>query len=378
MGVFGVIGTVRSVDGQSIYSMDGTPTGLEEEIRWKVNRGRFDSTSENLTRGTAYTDVPASSGPLAPNQEITLAARHQSEDMAKANLFQHSTVPGSLYYNPTNQPNPWDRMHAEGYSYNSAGENIAAGYTSSESVYVAWWNSSTGHRANMYNSAYREVGNGYYYWSSSLYRSYYTMDLGNSGSTCFLTDTLFQDANGDGVYQSSEAVPGVAIRLLVGGNVFGFCDISTSVGSFAIPLQSLATNTLAQVVLSNTTTAAVVMSIPRDYRNYTTVSLAPGESLVYGTFTRPTTARNVGLRDLTPVQMPLVAAPLSITASGTNVTLRWTSVAGLTYQPEWTTDFVTWTASTNVYLSGTGSDMTYTETAPPQGSKFYRLLISSP
>src|SRR5437870_2000382 len=159
------IGLVRSVDAQSLYSADGTPTGLEEEIRWQVNRGRFDTASENLTRGTAYTNVPASSGPLAPNQDITMAARHQSEDMAKANLFQHATVPGSLYYDPTNQPNPWDRMFAEGYSWNNAGENIAAGYTSAEAVYATWWNSSTGHRANMYNSALREIGIGYYYWS---------------------------------------------------------------------------------------------------------------------------------------------------------------------------------------------------------------------
>src|SRR4051812_8280486 len=80
---------------QSVYTLDGTPTGLEEEIRWRVNRGRFDSASENATRGTSYTDVPASSGPLAPNQQITQAARHQSEDLAKANLFQHATVTNS-------------------------------------------------------------------------------------------------------------------------------------------------------------------------------------------------------------------------------------------------------------------------------------------
>ena len=98
---------------QSQYTLDGIPTGLEEEIRWRVNRGRFDSASENLARGTAYTDVPATAGPLAPNQEITMAARHQSEDLAKANLFQHTTVPGSLFYNPMTQPNPWDRMSAE-------------------------------------------------------------------------------------------------------------------------------------------------------------------------------------------------------------------------------------------------------------------------
>src|SRR5689334_24949070 len=112
--IVAAVGAVWSAVAQSQHSGAGTATGLEEEIRWKLNRGRFDSVSENLTRGTAYTDVPASSGPLAPNQSVTMAARHQSEDMAKANLFQHPTVPSSLFYNPTNEPNPWDRMAAEG------------------------------------------------------------------------------------------------------------------------------------------------------------------------------------------------------------------------------------------------------------------------
>ena len=88
------------------YTVDGIPTGLEEEIRWRVNRGRFDTASENQTRDTAYADVPASAGPLAPNQSLTLAARHHSEDMAKNNVFQHETVPGSAYYNSTSQPEP--------------------------------------------------------------------------------------------------------------------------------------------------------------------------------------------------------------------------------------------------------------------------------
>src|ERR1043166_3259082 len=98
--VLALISCIQVVNGESLYTSDGSPTGMEEEIRWRVNRGRFDSASENLTRGTAYTNVPASCGPLAPNQSLTLSSRHQSEDMAKVNLFQHTTVPGSLYYNP--------------------------------------------------------------------------------------------------------------------------------------------------------------------------------------------------------------------------------------------------------------------------------------
>ncbi len=369
------VGAVRSGGAQSQYTGDGIPTGLEEEIRWKLNRGRFDSVSENLTRGTAYTDVPASSGPLAPNQSVTMAARHQSEDMAKANLFQHPTVTNSLFYNPITQPNPWDRMSAEGYTWNSAGENIAAGYSGAEAVYVGWWNSS-GHRANMYNGGLREIGNGYYNWSASTYKSYYTMDLGSSGNNCYFTDTVFQDANGNGIYEQTESVPGVAIRLLVGSTPSSYYDISSTVGSFAIPIQSIAAGATVQVVLSNTTTASLTLSIPQDYRNYSVTSLAPGESRVYGTFVRPATTSNVGLRNVTPAAT-VIAPALTILPSRDSIILGWSSELGLQYQPQWTTDLVSWNGLTNGFLSGTGSNLTYIDASAP-GAKFYRLLVRKP
>src|SRR5262245_17743069 len=182
--ILAAAGAILPANGESQYTTDGAPTGTEEEMRWRANRARFDTASENATRGTAYTDVPLSSGPLAPNQSITAAARHQSEDLAKANLFQHETVPASLFYNPTTQPEPWDRMSAEGYTWNYAGENIAAGYASADAAHVGWW-LSTGHRENMCDSSFREIGNGYYLWSASMYTRYYTMDLGSSDNNYF-------------------------------------------------------------------------------------------------------------------------------------------------------------------------------------------------
>ncbi len=367
------VGTAWSAVAQSQYTGDGTSTGLEEEIRWKLNRGRFDSVSENLTRGTAYTDVPASSGPLAPNQSVTMAARHQSEDMAKANLFQHATVTNSLYYNPITQPNPWDRMSAEGYSWNSAGENIAAGYSGAEAVYVGWWNSA-GHRANMYNGSLREIGNGYYNWSASTFKSYYTMDLGSSGNNCYFTDTTFQDANGNGIYEQTDSVPGVAIRLLVGNTPSSYYDISSAVGSFAIPIQSIAAGATVQVVLSNTTTTNLTLSIPLDYRNYSSMSLAPGESRLYGTFVRPASTGNVGLRNVIPTAAVVVPV-LTIVPNGTSIVLSWSSDPTMEYQRQWTTDLVSWNGLTNTFLPGTGSNLTYVDVATSPGAKFYRLLV---
>src|SRR5204863_4812076 len=98
-------------------------------------------------------------------------------------------------------------------------------------------------------------------------KSYYTMDLGSSGNNCFFTDTLFQDLNGNGTFEQNEAMGGVAIRLMTGGVEFGNYDISSAVGSFAIPIQAIAADATVQVVLSNATATAVTLSIPRDYRN---------------------------------------------------------------------------------------------------------------
>lgn len=375
--VFGlVLLSLAGAKAQTEYTADGIPTGLEEEIRWRINRGRFDSVGENQQRGTAYTDVPVTAGPLAPNQSLTLAARHHSEDMAKNNVFQHETVTGSAYYDPITEPEPWDRMQAEGYSYNLAAENIGAGYNGAEAVYVAWWNSA-GHRVNMYNAALREIGAGYYYWSSSSFRNYYTLDLASSGTSCFFTDTLFRDANQNGVYDQTEGVSNVVVTLVVGTTTQSFYDSSTSVGSFAVPFASIPGGTTVQVVLSNATTSSLMLSLPRDYQSYASVSLASGERRVYGTFTRAASARNVGFRDLAPVSVPLVRPRLAIAASQSAVTLTWPSVLGQQYEPQWSVDFVLWAPLTQ-WQAGTGSPITLSDTAPTAGAKrFYRLVTKS-
>src|SRR5262249_54155866 len=145
------------------------------------------------------------------------------------------------------------------------------------------------------------------------------------------TDTLFYDTNGNGVYDQGEATPGIAVRLLVGNSTAASYDVSTSVGSFAVPVQSIAAGATVQVVLSNTTTASVSLTIPRDYTNYNAFSLAPNESRLYGTFVRAVTAQNVGFRNLSVSQSPLVSAPLSISLTKTNIQLRSPSIVGLQY-----------------------------------------------
>jgi hypothetical protein len=364
----------KSTLAEILYTNAGSPTGLEEEIRWRVNRGRFDSARENQTRGTSYTDIAATAPPLAPNQSLTLAARHQSEDMAKNNVFQHATVTGSAYYNPVTQPNPWDRMTAEGYIWNNAGENIAAGYSGAESVYVGWWN-STGHRDNMYNAALREIGNGYYYWASSTYGRYYTMDLGSCGNNTFFTDTFFQDANANGIYDSGEGVAGIAVRLMVGSVRQNSYGVSSSSGSFAVPSQSIAPGTVVSVVLSNTATTNITLSIPRDYASFTNYTLAAGQERIYGTFIQPSGTANVGFRSVTPAAASIVSTRVALSKTGQGFTLTWSSQSGLQYQPQWSHDSKVWSNLVTSPQPGTGGTMTFVDSAPAADRRVYRLTI---
>jgi cysteine-rich secretory family protein len=373
-----VVGIRQVATAQTEYTGDGSPTGLEEEIRWRVNRGRFDTASENQSRGTAYVDVPASSGPFAPNQFLALAARHQSEDMAVHNLFQHATVPNSAYYNPATQPNPWDRMTAEGYVWNTAAENIAAGYSGSDAVYVGWWNSS-GHRANMYNGGLREIGNGYFYGSASTYHAYYTMDLGSSGSARFFTDTLFYDANGNGTYEQAEAVAGVSITLLIGGIPHSSFDVSGSAGNFAIPIQTIAGGASVQVVISNTTAAQVQLSIPKDYRTYAPLTLAPGQSRVFGAFIQPGTARNIGWRDIILAPSAVKSLRVVLANSGADMLMSWRSESDLESVIQRSTNLLAWRSVATNYAAAAATNMTWRDLAASSHDvqAFYRLLIRS-
>lgn len=104
---------------------------------------------------------------LTRNSKLDAAARLHSSDMACNNYFSHT----SLFGTPFNI-----RITNQGYSYSYAGENIAAGYNSPQSVVAAWMNSD-GHRANILSNNYMHIGIGYAYKSGSQWGHYWTTDF---------------------------------------------------------------------------------------------------------------------------------------------------------------------------------------------------------
>ena len=97
--------------------------------------------------------------PLTVNWQLSRVARYKSQDMLDKKYFSHTS--------PT-YGSPFDMIKAFNISYRTAGENIAMGYTTPSAVVNGWMN-STGHRANILNANYTQIGVGYvangHYWT---------------------------------------------------------------------------------------------------------------------------------------------------------------------------------------------------------------------
>ena len=89
--------------------------------------------------------------PLSNNTDLSEVAYIKAVDMAENNYFEHTS--------PT-YGSPFDMMNTFGITYTAAAENIAQGYTTAESVMEGWMNSD-GHKANILNPDYTEIGVGY-------------------------------------------------------------------------------------------------------------------------------------------------------------------------------------------------------------------------
>jgi uncharacterized protein YkwD len=112
----------------------------------------------------------SAAAPLAWNCKLESAAVTHSIDMSSNDFFSHT---GS------DQSDVSTRVTDAGYSWLTVGENIAAGYSSIETV-MDGWIKSTGHCANMMNPNFQEFGSARVEDTSSQYRIYWTQVFGKS------------------------------------------------------------------------------------------------------------------------------------------------------------------------------------------------------
>lgn len=131
---------------------------------------------------------------LSYDSDLAAAALLHSQDMGSRDYFSHDSLDGTKFY---------ERILDEGYNYNLCGENIAAGASTPEDVVDTWMN-SPGHRANILNPDYCDIGVGYALSPGSSYNHYWTQDFGRrSGVTQCPGAVVPPPANNPGVSDGS-------------------------------------------------------------------------------------------------------------------------------------------------------------------------------
>ncbi|MFE7563023.1 CAP domain-containing protein, partial [Kitasatospora sp. NPDC057500] len=92
----------------------------------------------------------AGCGPLGVDARLTAAAQVHSDDMANRGFFDHASPEGK---------HADHRIEAAGYRWSTWGENIARGQKDPAAVMESWMN-SPGHRANILNCSFQQIGVG--------------------------------------------------------------------------------------------------------------------------------------------------------------------------------------------------------------------------
>ncbi|MFG3258582.1 sigma-70 family RNA polymerase sigma factor [Streptomyces sp. NPDC048172] len=113
---------------------DPAPAGTAEKVTALVN-------AEREKKGC---------GPVRLNSKLNSAALKHSADMDARDFFDHNNPDGK---------DPGDRVTAAGYRWSTYGENIARGQQSSADVMKGWMD-SPGHRENILNCDFKEMGIG--------------------------------------------------------------------------------------------------------------------------------------------------------------------------------------------------------------------------
>jgi uncharacterized protein YkwD len=105
--------------------------------------------------------------PLQADEQLALAARRHSADQAANGYFDHTSQDGRTWA---------DRIAATSYQGRPGGENIAAGQPTPAAVMDSWMK-SPGHRANILNCSFKDLGVGVARGGS--YGIYWTQDFGS-------------------------------------------------------------------------------------------------------------------------------------------------------------------------------------------------------
>ncbi len=147
---------VQVLSGQVFTLIDqNKKTDTSKEVKGESTTGFFiNDLDESITSSGVIAETNsarASSGlaPLLYNDKLSRSAMIKVNDMITKQYFEHASPTGVTVSDLGNEV---------GYSYITIGENLALGdFTSNNDVVTAWMK-SPGHRANILNTKYTEIG----------------------------------------------------------------------------------------------------------------------------------------------------------------------------------------------------------------------------
>ena len=222
------------------------PTAYEQYLLELVNRSRSNPLGEanslgiDLNKGlNANTISGSAKQPLAFNLLLNDSARSHSQWMLDRDVFKHEGEGGS---------SPGDRMRNAGYQFTGSwtwSENIGTTGTTGTldpnsatlSVHQGLFN-SPGHRVNMLNNSFREVGlaalTGDYKGYNSLM---VTQNFAKSGSNVFLTGVAFDDSVvNDDFYSVGEGLAEIEVTAIRQSDNSKYTTTTMNAGGYQMAL----------------------------------------------------------------------------------------------------------------------------------------------
>ncbi|AKH38794.1 MULTISPECIES: CAP domain-containing protein [Nitrosomonas] len=152
--------------------------------------------------------------PLAFDDNLNTAAERHSNWMIDTDTFSHTGINGS---------DPGDRMESADYDFSGSwawGENIAwrsarspSGFADEvEQMHISLMN-SPGHKANILNDNFREIGIGLEVGPYSRFddAAFITQDFAKTSTNPFLVGVAFDDLDGDKFYDINEGLDNLTV-----------------------------------------------------------------------------------------------------------------------------------------------------------------------
>ncbi|WP_262030294.1 CAP domain-containing protein [Microvirga sp. Mcv34] len=175
--------------------------------------------------------------PLAFNGNLNDSADSHSSWMIATDTFSHTGSGGST---------PTDRMSQAGYAFSgswASAENIAwastrapAGYQDEVELLHTNLMNSPGHKANILNGTFREIGIGF---DTGAYQSwdaaFVTQNFAKSGTAVFLTGVGMSDKDGDRFYDIGEGLGGLTVTA-VSSTGAQYTTTTQSAGGYSLAL----------------------------------------------------------------------------------------------------------------------------------------------